>query len=66
MTGSTATSSNLTQLEWASKWMDVTPVRFSDVNHVARVAEDLNCDGGDTFRMITCKGTFEYLQRVSY
>ena len=61
MTRSTATSSYLTQ--WASDWEDGldTPISF----HVAREAADLNCDG-DTFRMTTCKGTFEYLQRVSY
>ena len=67
MTGSTATSSNLTQDQWASKWMEKmdTPVNFSDVTSLAREAADLDCNE-DTFRMTTCKGTFEYLQRVSY
>jgi hypothetical protein len=61
MNGSSATNLNLA--EWASEWMGGmdTPVNFSHLN--PGVQDGLNC-GGDTFRMTTCNGTFEYLRRV--
>ena len=64
MNGSSVT--NLDFTEWASEWMDgmLTPdfeVSHSYVN--PGVQDGLDCNG-DTFRMTTCNGTFEYLRRV--